>query len=90
MVNGSWGGGGIRKEGVASTPACKPFPIVLVKCWNVAHWNAKTLLKKCKNPKTLLPKFEKLPPKFLNIFIKTLISREYFMESAGVRYLRTS
>ena len=34
-------------------------PIVLVKCWNVADWNAKKLLTK----------FQKLLPKFLDIFI---------------------
>ena len=37
----------------------RPFPIVLVKCWKVAHWNAKKLL----------PKFQKLRPKFLDVFI---------------------
>ena len=37
----------------------RPIPIVLVKCWKVAHWNAKKLL----------PKFQKLLPKFLAIFI---------------------
>ena len=36
----------------------RPLPIVLVKYWKVAHWNAKKLL----------PKFQKLPPKFLDIF----------------------
>ena len=36
-----------------------PFPIVLVNCWKVSHCNAKELL----------PKFQKLPPKFLDIFI---------------------
>ena len=25
----------------------RPVPIVLVKCWKVAHWNAKKLLKNC-------------------------------------------
>ena len=32
-------------------------PIVLVKCWKVVHWNAKKLL----------PKFQKLPPKFCDV-----------------------
>ena len=36
----------------------RTFPIVLVKYWKVAHWNAKKLL----------PKFQKLPPKFRDIF----------------------
>ena len=47
----------------------RPIPIVLVKCWKVAHWNAKKLLKNCQKSKKLLPKFQKLLPKFLAIFI---------------------
>ena len=47
----------------------RPIPIVLVKCWKVAHWNAKKLLKHCQKSKRLLPKFQKLLPKFLAIFI---------------------
>ena len=47
----------------------RPVPIVLVKCWKVAHWNAKKLLKNCQKSKKLLPKFQKLLPKFLAIFI---------------------
>ena len=47
----------------------RPIPIVLVKCWKVAHWNAKRLLKNCQKSKKLLPKFQKLLPKFLAIFI---------------------
>ena len=39
-------------------PGIRPLPIVLVKCWKVAHWNAKNVLLK----------FQKLPPKFLDIF----------------------
>ena len=35
----------------------RPVPIVLVKCWKVAHWNAKKLLKNCQKSKKLLPKF---------------------------------
>ena len=50
-------------------PADRPVPIVLVKCWKVAHWNAKKLLKNCQKSKKLLPKFQKLLPKFLAIFI---------------------
>ena len=38
----------------SNPPGIRPFPIVLVKCWKVAHWNTKTLP----------PKFQKLPPKF--------------------------
>ena len=49
--------------------ASRPFPIVLVKCWKVTHWIAKKLLKNCHKSKKLLPKFQKLPPKFLDIFI---------------------
>ena len=45
--------------------AVRPVPIVLVKCWKVAHWNAKKLLKNCQKSKKLLPKFQKLLPKFL-------------------------
>ena len=52
-------------EGVDS----RPVPIVLVKCWKVAYWNAKKLLKNCQKSKKLLPKFQKLLPKFLAIFI---------------------
>ena len=47
----------------------RSFPVVLVKLWKVAHWNAKKLLKNCQKSKTLLPKFEKLPPKYLDILI---------------------
>ena len=47
----------------------RPIPIVLVKCWKVAHWNAKKLLKNCQKSEKLLPKFQKLLPKFLAIFI---------------------
>ena len=57
-----WKGGG-------ADPAFRPVPIVLVKCWKVAHWNAKKLLKNCQKSKKLLPKFQKLLPKFLAIFI---------------------
>ena len=39
--------------------ASRPFPTVLVKCWKVTQWIAKKLL----------PKFQKLPPKFLDILI---------------------
>jgi len=49
--------------------APRPVPIVLVKCWKVAHWNTKKLLKNCQKSKKLLPKFQKLLPKFLAIFI---------------------
>ena len=67
-------GGGVSKEiGGLSPPASmtvtRPVPIVLVKCWKVAHWNAKKLLKNCRKSKKLLPKFQKLLPKFLAIFI---------------------
>ena len=51
------------------SPATRPIPIVLVKCWKVAHWNAKKLLKNCQKSKKLLPKFQKLLPKFLAIFV---------------------
>jgi len=49
----------------------RPFPIVLVKCWKVTHWIAKKLL----------PKFPKLSPKFLDIFLKTLIKSFIFRSS---------
>ena len=55
--------------GRASADADRPIPIVLVKCWKVAHWNAKKLLKDCQKSKKLLPKFQKLLPKFLAIFM---------------------
>ena len=54
-----------RMGGVVS----RPIPIVLVKCWKVANWNAKKLLKNCQKSKKWLPKFQKLLPKFLAIFI---------------------
>ena len=38
----------------------RPVPIVLVKCWKVAYWNAKKLLKNCQKSKKLLPKFQKV------------------------------
>ena len=57
-------GAGTRNEPLRS----RPFPIVLAKYWKVAHWNAKKLL----------PKFQKLPPKFLDIFIQTLIKSFIF------------
>ena len=41
----------------------RPVPIVLVKWWKVAYWNAKKLLKNCQKSKKLLPKFQKLLPK---------------------------
>ena len=44
----------------------RPVPIVLVKCWKVAHWNAKKLLKNCQKSKKLLPKFQKLLP-YINV-----------------------
>ena len=53
----------------ADPPLTRPIPIVLVKCWKVAHCNAKKLLKNCQKSKKLLPKFQKLLPKFLAIFI---------------------
>ena len=59
----------------------RPVPIVLVKCWKVAHWNAKKLLKNCQKSKKLLPKFQKLLPKFLAIFIQTLTESFIFRSS---------
>ena len=56
----------------------RPFPIVLVKCWKVANWNAKKLLKNCQKSKKLLPKFQKLPPEFLDIFISKFIKSFIF------------
>ena len=64
------GGEGLQKELFGpSRLSNRPIPIVLVKCWKVAHWNAKKLLKNCQKSKKLLPKFQKLLPKFLAIFI---------------------
>ena len=54
---------------------------MLVKCWKVAHWDAKKLLKNCQKSKTLLPTFQKLPPKFLDIFIQTVIKSFIFCSS---------
>ena len=36
----------------------RPFPIVLVKCWKVAHWNARKLLKNVQNPKSYYLSFK--------------------------------
>ena len=62
-------------------PVVRTFPVVLVKCWKVAHWNAKKLPKNCQKTKKLLSKFSKLPPKFLDIFIETLIKSFIFRSS---------
>ena len=59
----------------------RPFPIVLVKCWKVGPLNAKKLLENCQQSKKLLPKFQKLPPKFFDIFILTLIKSFIFRSS---------
>ena len=61
----------VQPLGILGDPgaASRPVPIVLVKCWKGAHWNAKKLLKNCQKSKKLLPKFQKLLPKFLAIFI---------------------
>ena len=48
---------GSKGELAALAFGARPFPILLVKCWKVVHWNAKKSL----------PKFQKLPPKFLFI-----------------------
>ena len=49
----------------------RPFPTVLVKCWKVAHWNAKKLLKNCQKSKKLLtPKFQNCHLNFLIILYK--------------------
>ena len=55
--------------GAANLPLCRPVPIALVKCWKVADWSSKKLLANCQKSKKLLPKFQKLPPKFLDIFL---------------------
>ena len=48
-------------------------PIVHVKCWKVAHWNAKKLLHNEQKSKTLLQKFQKLQPKFLEVLYECLL-----------------
>ena len=40
--------------------ATRPIPIVLVKCWKVAHWNVKKLLKKCQKIQKLATKISKV------------------------------
>ena len=42
-------GGGWEREGYVG----RPVLIVLLKCWNVAYWKAKKLLKNCQNSKKL-------------------------------------
>ena len=61
---------------VAQRPAWRNYcwqdnavSIVLVKCWKLALWNAKKFLKNYQISKQLLPKFKKLPPKFVDILI---------------------
>ena len=57
------GGGGGR--------GARPFPIVLVKCWKVARWDAKNLLKKiAKNPKNCNRNFKSCHLNFLIFLYK--------------------
>ena len=70
ITSTGWGEKLVNEEEMSTPyPTARPVPIVLVKCWKVAHWNAKKLLKNCQKSKKLLPKFQKLLPKFLAIFI---------------------
>ena len=50
-------------------------PTVIVKCWNVAYWDAKKLLKKLPKSKKWLLKFQKLLPKVLHIFIQYIVKQ---------------
>ena len=47
----------------------RPVPLALIKCWKVASWNAKTLLRIAKIQKLMLPNRLKFLPKFLDILI---------------------
>ena len=49
---------------------CRPVPIVLTKCWKVAHWTVKKLLKGWQKHKRLLPKFQKMLHFFLHVLYK--------------------
>ena len=51
---------------------------MLVKCWKVDHWNAKKFPKNCQKSKKFLPKFQKLPPKFLDNFYINVNLKLYF------------
>ena len=63
------------QETLSSSPDCAR------KMLEICHWNAKRLLKNCQKSKTLLPKFQKLRPKFLDIFITTVIKSFIFRSS---------
>ena len=47
--------------------AIRPIPIVLVKCWKVAHWNAKKLKKAKKLKLKKLPKIQKVATKISKV-----------------------
>ena len=56
--------GGVKKDRVSTWIIVSPFqeftrsearpvPLALIKCWKVASWNAKTLLRNCQKSKNL-------------------------------------
>ena len=60
------------------TLGSRPVPIVLVKCWKVAHWNIENLLKNWLKSEKLLPEFQQLPPTYLDIFHINVNQKPYF------------
>ena len=61
--------------------ATRPVPIMLVKCWKVAYWNAKELLKIAKNPKRCYLNFKSRYVSFLIFLILLLIKSFIFRYS---------
>ena len=51
---------------------CRPVRIVLTKCWKVAHWTVKKLLKGWQKYKRLLPKFQKMLHFFFMFYINVI------------------
>ena len=58
--------------------ATRPVPIVLVKCWKVAYWDAKKLLKKIvTNPKRCYLNFKSRYVSFL-IFFNIIVNKKLY------------
>ena len=62
--------------------ATRPVPIVLVKCWKVAYWDAKKLLKKiATNPKRCYLNLKSRYVSFL-IFLILLLIKSFIFRSS--------
>ena len=57
----------------------RPFPIVLVKCWKVANWNAKKLLKNCQKSKSCYLNFKSCHLNFLIFLYKSSLKALFFV-----------